>query len=266
MDVETKMTRKADGATSCATIASGTPSTKLICSDTPKPVLIIVHQKHSNPGRIGQWLVQNGYPLDIRRPRFGCPLPETLEEHAGAVIFGGPMSANDNEGYLRQEIDWIGVPLREDRPFLGVCLGAQLMALHLGAAVGPHTDDFVEIGYYDIEATEAGARFGDWPTAFYQWHREGFELPEGSTLLARTQWYENQAFSYGSSALGVQFHPEITYALVNRWTIAARERLVLRGAQSQPEHFRGHLTHSPSVGNWLDCFMPQWLNGSLANR
>ena len=76
--------------------------------------------------------------LDIRRPRFGDPLPETLDGHAGAVIFGGPMSANDPDDYVRREIDWIAVPLREQRPFLGICLGAQMLARQLGARVAPH--------------------------------------------------------------------------------------------------------------------------------
>ena len=97
---------------------------------TPRRVLIILHQEHSTPGRIGRLLVEQGYELDIRRPRFGCPLPETMEEHAGAVIFGGPMSANDTDEWLARETDWIGVPLKEQKPFLGVCLGGQMLARH----------------------------------------------------------------------------------------------------------------------------------------
>ena len=75
------------------------------------PVLIVLHQETSTPGRIGNALRSLGYPLDIRRPRFGDVLPETLSAHAGAVIFGGPMSANDREDYVRREIGWIAVPL-----------------------------------------------------------------------------------------------------------------------------------------------------------
>jgi GMP synthase (glutamine-hydrolysing) len=84
------------------------------------PVLIVLHQEASVPGRIGNALRSLGYPLDIRRPRFGDALPETLVEHAGAVIFGGPMSANDPDDYVRREIDWIAVPLLEQRPFIGI--------------------------------------------------------------------------------------------------------------------------------------------------
>src|ERR1700722_3582907 len=89
------------------------------------PVLIVLHQESSTPGRIGNALRALGYGLEIRRPRFGDPLPETLDGHAGAVIFGGPMSANDPDDFVRREIDWIAVPLREQRPLLGICLGAQ---------------------------------------------------------------------------------------------------------------------------------------------
>src|SRR4051795_5764048 len=102
------------------------------------PVLIVLHQETSTPGRVGNALRALGYRLDIRRPRFGDPLPETMDGHAGVVIFGGPMSANDSDDYVKREIDWIGVPLREQRPFFGVCLGAQMMARHFGARVYSH--------------------------------------------------------------------------------------------------------------------------------
>src|SRR6185312_12238591 len=92
------------------------------------PVLIVLHQETSTPGRIGNALRVLGHQLDIRRPRFGDALPVTLAAHAGAVIFGGPMSANDLDDYVRREIDWIAVPLLEQRPLLGICLGAQMLA------------------------------------------------------------------------------------------------------------------------------------------
>ena len=149
------------------------------------PVLIVLHQETSTPGRVGNALRALGYPLDIRRPRFGDPLPETLDHHAGAVIFGGPMSANDADEYVRREIDWIEIPLREQRPFLGICLGAQMLARQLGAQVAPHPEGRVEVGYYPIRPTAAGhALCPDWPEQVYHWHGEGFHLPAGVELLA----------------------------------------------------------------------------------
>jgi GMP synthase (glutamine-hydrolysing) len=78
-----------------------------------QPILIILHNEHSTPGRIGNALRDLGFPLDIRRPRFGDPLPEAMAGHAAAVIFGGPMSANDDEDFVRRETEWIKVPLAE---------------------------------------------------------------------------------------------------------------------------------------------------------
>ncbi|HEX5933920.1 MAG TPA: GMP synthase, partial [Pseudorhizobium sp.] len=119
--------------------------------DTKKlPVLVVLHQENSSPGRVGQMLAEKGYPLDIRRPPLGDPLPSTLAHHTGAVIFGGPMSANDPDPFIRTETDWIGVPLKENKPFLGICLGAQMMVRHLGGSVAPDKDGMTEIGWYPL--------------------------------------------------------------------------------------------------------------------
>src|SRR5262245_28101059 len=114
------------------------------------PILAVLHQENSTPGRVGHALRERGFALDIRKPRFGDPLPDTMAGHAGAIIFGGPMSTNGTEGFVRREIDWIAVPLKEQKPFLGICLGAQMLAQHVGARVYPHADGHAEIGYYPI--------------------------------------------------------------------------------------------------------------------
>ena len=126
-------------------------------------VLIVLHQEHSSPGRVGLELVKRGFALDIRKPRFGDLLPDTMENHAGAVIFGGPMSANDPDAFIQKEIDWIGVPLAEEKPFLGICLGAQMMVKHMGGTVTGHHESLVEIGYYPLQPTDAGKSLMDWP-------------------------------------------------------------------------------------------------------
>ena len=137
---------------------------------TALPVLIILHGPMSTPGRVGNALRAMGHPLDVRRPVFGDPLPETLDHYAGAITFGGPMSANDNEDFIRREIDWLAVPLKEQRPFLGICLGAQMLAKHLGAKVAPHPDGRAEVGYYPIRPTEHGRKIcSHWPDHVYQW-------------------------------------------------------------------------------------------------
>lgn len=224
-----------------------------------KPVLIVLHQEHSTPGRVGLRLAARGYPLDIRRPRFGDRLPETLADHAGAVIFGGPMSANDPEDYLRVETEWVGVPLAEDAPFLGLCLGAQMLAKHLGATVEPHAKGFVEIGYYPLRPTDAGRRLIEWPDQVHHFHREGFGLPSGATLLAEGDVFPNQAFSYGPTAFGLQFHIELTTAMVGRWTGRIGDRAKLPGAQAAADHLTGRALHDWKTAAFLDRFLDRWL-------
>src|SRR5262245_6839570 len=122
----------------------------------PDPILIVLHQESATAGRVGHALQQRGHALDIRRPRFGDPLPDSMASHAGAIIFGGPMSANEATDFIRREVDWIAVPLRARKPFLGICLGAQMLAHHLGSRVYAHPDAQAEIGYYPIRPTATG--------------------------------------------------------------------------------------------------------------
>ncbi|MDY8108408.1 glutamine amidotransferase [Fulvimarina sp. 2208YS6-2-32] len=221
-----------------------------------RPLLVILHQESSTTGRVGQVLQRHGVRLDIRRPVLGDPLPETLENHHGAIVFGGPPSVNDGLPYLDRETDWLAVPLREEKPFLGICLGAQMLARHLGAKVGSHAEGLSEIGYYPLRATEAGRSFiSHWPDMVYQWHTDGFELPAGAELLAEGDWYPNQAFRYGRRAFAVQFHAELTMAMVYRWTTKGHERLKLPGAQPRRDHFHGRRVHDEPVRQWLDTFL-----------
>jgi GMP synthase (glutamine-hydrolysing) len=224
------------------------------------PVLIILHQRHSSAGHIGHTLERLGYTLDIRRPRYGDPLPSTMSGHAGAVIFGGPMSANDRDEFIKAETDFVGLALKEARPFLGVCLGAQMLARQLGASVDFHPSAIVEIGYHAIRPTQAAEPYGRWPTRVYQWHREGFDLPDGATLLASSDGaFENQAFAYGPAAIGIQFHPEITHRMVLRWSGMNSMRLLLRGAQDRADQIAEHMLQGPAVRQWLETFLGRWL-------
>lgn len=224
------------------------------------PVLMVLHQEQSSTGQVGQVLASLGLTLDVRRPRFGDPLPATLRRHAGVVIFGGPMSANDADDFVLREIDLVGLALRESCPYLGICLGAQMMAAQLGAQVRPHAQAHVEIGYHSIRPTAHAEIGGRWPRTVYQWHREGFALPTGAVPLATADGpFENQAFCYGQAALGVQFHPEITYAMVARWSGRNEHRLSEPGAWPRPTQLTDHITHGPTVRGWLDRLLADWL-------
>ena len=221
----------------------------------PDPVLIVLHQETSSPGRVGQELTRMGFSLDIRRPPLGDALPETLENHSGAVVFGGPMSANDEADHIRAETDWLAVPPRENKPLLGICLGAQMLVNHLGGKVEGHQDGLVEIGWYPIRPTEAGEELLQWPEMVYQFHREGFSLPQGATLLAGAEAYPNQAFRYGANAWGIQFHAELTRAMMQRWVVRGAQRFTLPGAQQGRDHLGGRFIWDMHLKRWLVEFL-----------
>ena len=234
-------------------------------SRKPK-VLIILHQETSTPGRIGMRLRERGFELDIRRPPLGDALPESLDDHAGAIMFGGPMSANDGDEFVKRETDWLAVPLKENRPFLGICLGAQKLVRHLGGNVESHPEGQVEIGYYPLYATPEGKALLDWPQMVYQWHREGFDLPDGSVPLARGDTYPNQAFRYGDRTYALQFHTELTLAMMCKWSVKGAARLTAPGAQQRREQLEGRLLYDQQVHIWLDQFLDMWIGrqGNLA--
>jgi GMP synthase (glutamine-hydrolysing) len=223
-------------------------------------ILVVLHQQSSSAARIGRMLLDMGYVLDERRPSCGDCLPKTLDDHAGAIIFGGPMSANDNDDYIRREIDFVGTVLKSNKPLLGICLGAQMIARHLGERVAPHPDGHTEIGYYPLEATPAGDALctRQLPRHVYQWHKEGFDLPRGADLLARGGDFPIQAFKYGS-AVALQFHPEVCYSTICRWTTRGCERMNTPGAQDRETHFDGWFRFDATIARWTRTFLGEWI-------
>ncbi len=225
-----------------------------------KTALLIVHQETSDPARVGRLVAERGYRLDVRCPNIGDALPESMDRHDAVVVFGGPMSANDGSKMpgIRAELDFIPTALESGKPFFGVCLGAQLLARALGAPVSAHPDGLAEIGYTAITPTAAGRGHFDGPMMVYQWHREGFELPHGATLLAEGETFANQAYRYGN-AVGIQFHPEVVLETIERWTTVAAEHLKRPGAQPREAHIAGFARWDPALDRWLNRFLDHLL-------
>ncbi len=172
-------------------------------------ILVVLHQAHSSPGRVGQELHRRGYELDIRRHALGDPLPADMDGHDGAIVFGGPMSANDDLAFLRDEMNWISdVALRSAKPYFGICLGGQLLAKSLGARVYGRDDQRCEVGYYPIRPTAAGADLFDNPQHVYQWHVEGFDLPRGATMLAEGCDFPFRRCVMGPMPMAYRFTPK----------------------------------------------------------
>lgn len=228
---------------------------------TDSTILTIVHQPTSDPGLVGQVLNQWGFALDRRCPAAGDSLPSDLDGYSGVVVFGGPMSANDDQTlpFIQAELAWIERVLAARIPYLGICLGAQLLARVLGARVTVHPQGLREAGYYPILPTDCGRGLFPQPMMVYQWHQEGFSLPHQGRLLATGETFPHQAFSYGERAFGLQFHPEMTPILINRWTTDGADQLTLPGTQSRPYHLSQHRLYHRRMEQWLQRFLRHWL-------
>ena len=219
----------------------------------------MLHQETSTPGRVGHVLRNLGYKLDIRKPRFGDPLPDPRStHHVAAVVFGGPMSANDPDDFVTDEIRFLGAAMEHGFPVLGICLGAQMMVRALGHRVYSRDDGKVEIGYYPIEPTPAGEALIWWPPVIYEWHKEGFDLPPGAELLASTELYPNQAFAIGENSFALQFHVELTLAMLWKWTTKGAYRFELPAAKQRDEHFADRLVFDDQHVRWLKDFLALW--------
>ena len=187
--------------------------------------VVIRHVPFEDLGTLGEVLAEQGW--DVRYLEAGLDgLDQRLAQDADLlVILGGPIGVYEEDAYpfIATELAILEQRLRADRPTLGICLGSQLMARALGARVYPGGNG-KEIGWAPIRLTEAGsasplALLGPQHTHVLHWHGDTFELPEGAQLLAGSERYPHQAFSYGARSLALQFHPEVTRSGMERWFI-----------------------------------------------
>ncbi len=229
-----------------------------------RPVLVVEHGADAPVGR----LAPLGAPADLRRPHAGDPLPADLAGYSALLVLGGQMAAweDDVAPWLPATRALLTRAVDEGVPTLGICLGAQLLALAAGGRVergrsgpeagllpvlaAPGADDDPLVG--PLSARHPGGWLAP------QAHGDAVtELPDGAVLLARSAAYEVQAFRLGPSAWGVQYHPEVTPRDLGAWledlgpALAARgtdraEQLALVAAHegelaALAEHHRAHL-------------------------
>jgi GMP synthase-like glutamine amidotransferase len=183
-------------------------------------VLSVVHGAEARAELFASVVEEQGHRLDESSFSAGAA-PPSPEAYDAVLVFGGAMHPDQDfrHPWLRAEAAWLRKLLDDRTPVLGVCLGAQLLARAAGAVVGPLPEP--EIGWCEVELTDAGLRdplLGELPRRFtaLQWHRYTYGVPAGAVELARSPAC-SQAFRLGDRSWGVQFHPEVTGAQLERW-------------------------------------------------
>jgi GMP synthase (glutamine-hydrolysing) len=187
-----------------------------------KKLLVFQHVAHELLGTLNPLLKRAGFRIRYVNFARQPDADPNLHGYDGLIVLGGPMSVNDagRLPHLTAEMRLIEQALKEDIPVLGICLGAQLIAKTLGAAVYPNPEK--EIGWYDVSPTGGAendpllAAFNQRETIF-QWHGDTFDMPKSSCHLAFSILCANQAFRYGAKVYGFQFHLEVDEPMIHRW-------------------------------------------------
>jgi GMP synthase (glutamine-hydrolysing) len=210
-----------------------------------RPLLVVEHESDAGPGRLAPFLGS----LDVRRPYAGDALPGGPGGHAGVVVLGGEVCAWDDEKapWLPATRVLLARATAAGLPVLGVCLGAQLLAMACGGRAEPGGAG-LEVGLSAVRVLPAGradpllggvlgAMEGTTPAVppdgdfvAPQYHRDAItELPPDAELLATGEVYGVQAFRVGERAWGVQYHPEVTDEDFEAWTAGGHASLVAEG-------------------------------------
>ncbi|MCW2849920.1 MAG: glutamine amidotransferase class-I [Marmoricola sp.] len=194
-------------------------------------VLVVQHEDDCPPAWVGDWLVEDGCVLDVRRAYADDPLPADLGGHDALLVLGGAMGANDDaeHPWLTPTKELVRVAARDGVPTLGICLGHQLVAVALGGVSGPNPNG-QQLGLVPLGWTEAaedddlsrellGTGFG------VHWNDDVvLRQPDGTVVLASAPRGELQVARFAPTVWGVQLHPEVDDRILATWAEDDRDR------------------------------------------
>ena len=221
-------------------------------------ILIYQHMDRDRPGLIGEALQRRGLSIDINCPYLGEAVRDPSEYDA-LVVMGGDMNVYQEEQFpwLADETRFIRQAALDGQAILGVCLGGQLLARALDAIV--RLGGAPELGLAEIVLNAAGRADplfeGLSSPESIVWHDDTFDISAGAVALASSEGCANQAFRYGERAYGLQFHPEVTPALLEEW-IAAAPYLAVDDQRALRAHFASRYA---ALQTQTDCLVENFL-------
>ncbi len=236
-----------------------------------KPVAIFRHKAVEGPAYFATYLQSRQIPYVVIRIDAGDPVPSEVTTYAGLCFMGGPMSVNDDLPWLPPVLALIRDAVARDVPVIGHCLGGQLIAKALGAAVT--RNPVKEIGWGTVDVLgHAQARhwLGDDLRDFlsYHWHGETFAIPDGATRIMSSEWCANQAFVMGKH-FAMQCHVEMTADMIRSWCrewAAEVKALAARvpSVQTPAEMEEGIVEKLRALNAVADRIYGRWVSGLAA--
>jgi GMP synthase (glutamine-hydrolysing) len=238
-------------------------------------LLVLRHIDREGPDLIGALAQQRGFELQTIRLDQGEPLPDPSQCHNTiALVLGGPMGVNDRQSpgmdWLQRELDWVTIWHQHHKPILGICLGAQLLALAAGGSVTP-----LRLGEPPTPSKEVGFAAVTWcvhpanepwlkgcsnSNIALHWHGDRIHLPATATLLGSSVACAEQVFRIGQHALGLQCHWEVQKGNLERWIQEDHEFVV----DALGEHGPNHLRHEVDrLGDTVEQFGQRFLSNAL---
>ncbi len=188
-------------------------------------VTIFRHMAHEGLGSLHGTLLERGCEISHYTVSRTCLKDLDALEPDLLLVMGGPIGVHQADYYpfLYEEIRIIKERIAADKPTIGVCLGAQLVAKALGANVYP--GEHKECGWYPLTMSDTAKgtvfeHLAPEKTNMFHWHGDTFDLPEGATLMASSEKYKHQIYTYGENILGMQCHPEVTAESLLEWYVA----------------------------------------------
>lgn len=230
-----------------------------------RPVAIFRHVGHEGPGRLGDFLDSRGIDRQLIAVDRGDAIPDTPGDYAGLVFMGGPMSVNDDLGWIPRSLELIRRAVAADIPVLGHCLGGQLIAKALGGTVTGNPIKEIGWGEAQVVASPAAAAwFGDvrdFPA--FHWHGETFSIPDGAVRILETRHCANQGFALGKH-LALQCHVEMTAAMIEEWCLAGADEIAAASSpavQSQEAILAGIANHLDAMAAVANRLYGHWAAG-----